>query len=86
MSAETRIIGILVKNRQQNIDRVQDTFTKFGCTIRTRLGINISRDYKVDNAGLILLELTGDVKEMEKLENALKMFTGVEVKKMAFEG
>jgi hypothetical protein len=65
--------------------KVQDTFTKFGCSIRTRLGINVSRDYEVHDAGLILLELTGDVTEMEKLENALKELEGVEVNKMVFE-
>jgi hypothetical protein len=85
MSSETRILGILVKNRQQNSIKVQDTFTKFGCCIRTRLGINISRDYNVNDAGLILLELTGDNKEMQKLEDSLKMIESVEVQKMVFE-
>lgn len=84
MKTETRILGIMVKNRQQNVLKVQDTFTKFGCSIRTRLGINVSRDYQVEDAGLILLELTGDVTEMEQLENALKILEGVEVNKMVF--
>ena len=84
MTTETRILGIMVKNRQLNILKVQDTFTKFGCSIRTRLGINVSRDYHVEDAGLILLELTGDVGEMEKLEDALKLIAGVEVNKMVF--
>jgi hypothetical protein len=84
MTTETRIIGILVKNRQQNSLKVQDTFTKFGCSIKTRLGINISHDYHVDDAGLILLEVTGEIAEMEKLENALKRLDGVEVNKMVF--
>jgi len=84
MTTETRILGIMIKNRQQNILKVQDTFTKFGCSIRTRLGINVSRDYHIEDAGLILLELSGDIAEMEKLENALKQFEGVEVHKMVF--
>lgn len=84
VDAETRILGIMVKNRQQNSLQVQDTFTKFGCSIRTRLGINVSRDYEVEDAGLILLELTGDIKEMERLEDALKKLEGVEVNKMVF--
>jgi hypothetical protein len=84
MESEIRILGVFVKNRTRNILKVQDTFTKFGCSIRTRLGINVSQDYKQDDAGLILLELTGDVNEMEKLENALKAQNDVEVKKMIF--
>jgi hypothetical protein len=83
--SETRIIGILIKKRQQNIEKVQNILTKFGCSIRTRLGINVSQDYKVEDAGLVLLELTGEIMEMEKLENALKTLEGIDVQKMTFE-
>jgi hypothetical protein len=83
-NGETCILGILVKNLQQNILKVQDTFTKFGCTIRMRLGINVSRDYQMEDAGLILLELTGEVTEMKKLENSLMKLQDVEVNKMLF--
>jgi hypothetical protein len=85
LAPETRIIGVFVKNRKKNSLTVQDTFTKFGCSIRTRLGINVSRDYKLDDAGLILLELTGDVKEMDRLEAALKEIEDIEVNKMVFQ-
>jgi hypothetical protein len=83
--SETRILGILVRNRRQNIEKMQDTLTKFGCSIRTRLGINVSKDYKVEDAGLVLLELTGEIAEMEKLEITLKSLEGIEVQKMTFE-
>lgn len=36
------------------------------------------------SAPLCSIELFGDVKEMEKLENALKKLEGVEVNKMVF--
>ena len=85
MTTETRILGILVKNRQQNIEKVQDTLTKFGCSIRTRLGVHVSKDYHVKDAGLVLLELTGEISEMEKLENSLKALENIEVQKMIFE-
>lgn len=85
MNNETRILGILIKHRDQNIDLVQDIFSKFGCTIRMRLGINISRDYNIRNAGLIILELTGDIKEMDKLEQALRQLHEVQVKAMIFD-
>jgi hypothetical protein len=85
MSTETRILGLLIKHRQQNIQLLQDILSKFGCSIRTRLGINISHEYKITDAGLILLELTGDIKEMDKLEDALRDLHEVQVKKMVFE-
>lgn len=83
--SETRILGILVRNRRQNIDMVQDVFTKFGCSIRTRLGINVSQEYSSKDAGLILLELIGDVNEMDKLEKTLKTLKNIEVQRMIFE-
>jgi hypothetical protein len=86
MDAETRVLGILLKQRHHNIDLVQDIFTKYGCSIRTRLGINISHEYNIPDAGLILLELTGDIKEMDKLEESLRDLHGVQVNKMVFNG
>jgi hypothetical protein len=85
MSNEIRVLGILIKHRNQNISLVQDIFSKFGCTIRTRLGINISHEYHIQDAGLILLELTGDIREMDKLEESLKDLHEVQVNKMVFE-
>jgi len=85
MKTETRILGVLVRNREQSIQKVQDTFTKFGCSIRTRLGINVSQDYDAKDAGLVLLELTGEIAEMEMLENAIKNIENIEVQKMIFE-
>jgi hypothetical protein len=85
MVTETRILGLLIKHRQQNIQLVQDIFSKFGCSIRTRFGINIAHEYNIKDAGLILLELTGDIKEMDKLEDALRDLHEVQVNKMVFE-
>jgi hypothetical protein len=85
MNNETRILGILIKHRNTNINLVQDILSKFGCSIRTRLGINISHEYNIQDAGLILLELTGDIKEMDKLEALLHEIHEVQVNKMVFE-
>jgi hypothetical protein len=84
MSSETRILGLLIKHRTKNIGLVQDIFSKFGCSIRTRLGINISHEYNITDAGLVILELTGDIKEMDKLEGALCDLHEVQVRKMVF--
>jgi hypothetical protein len=84
MKSETRILGVFVKKRNQSIALIQDVLTKFGCSIRTRLGINVSSQLNVPDAGLILLELIGDIKEMDKLEDALKEIHQVQVKKMVF--
>ncbi|MFP4489154.1 MAG: hypothetical protein ACLFN1_07605 [Bacteroidales bacterium] len=59
------IIAMLINNRSEIIDEVQKVLTLFGCTIRTRLGIN-EREHGEDT-GLILLELVGENAEMNRL-------------------
>jgi hypothetical protein len=81
---EIRILGLHVTDRVKESLKVQDTLTKFGCSIKTRLGLHeVTEDYCSTN-GLILLELTGDKTEMDKLENELMKIEGLIVKKMVF--
>jgi hypothetical protein len=82
---EVRILGIMVTNRIASSTSVQHILTKFGCSIKTRLGLHeVSSDNNC-NYGLILLELTGDVIEWEKLEAELLKLEGVITKKISFE-
>ena len=79
---ETVIIGIHIPESQEQGLLIQETLTSFGCSIKTRLGLNHADD---ENAGsLILLELTGDKNEQKNLIDALKKIRGIEVKKMEF--
>lgn len=81
---ETWILGISISDRLQAASEVQSVLTKFGCTIRTRLGLHEIVDEYVSPEGIILLELTGDPDEFMKLENELLNLDGVTVKKMVF--
>jgi hypothetical protein len=83
MESEIRIIGVLIKDREKEIGEVQRVLSKFGCSIRTRLGLH-ETDSDGKSCGLIILELNGDVKEMQALENNLKSIQGVEIDKMSF--
>ena len=81
---EVRIIGIYVSDRVREVARIQPILTKYGCTIRTRLGLHtIDQDYAIDT-GLILLELSGDADECLRLENELLAIDQLEVQKMVF--
>jgi len=84
MKKETWILGIYLSNRMNEASRVQSILTKFGCSIKTRLGLHEVTDSYCDTAGLMLLELTGDINECMKLENELLQIEGLEVKKMIF--
>ncbi|MEA3445026.1 MAG: hypothetical protein U9R19_09920 [Bacteroidota bacterium] len=78
---QIRVLGVLITNSQKEAGKVQYTLTKYGCSLKTRLGINIP-----DNkAGLMILELTGNTGEMDYLQNALEKLEGVQVKSMVFD-
>ena len=81
---ELIILGVLVQERENHALKLQNIFTKYGCTIKTRLGLNEVDLSAYKNAGLIILELTGDPEECIRLENELLSLDGVEVKKMIF--
>ena len=82
---EIWILGIHITDRVKEVSEVQSILTKFGCTIKTRLGLHEVKDDFCARSGLILLELTGSREEFIKLENELLMVKGLEVKKMVFE-
>ena len=83
-SKDIWILGVHLSDRSGEAEKVQAVLTKFGCSIRTRLGLHQVQDEFCSKAGLILLELTGDTNEFMKLENALLEIEGLEVKKMIF--
>ena len=84
MKKETWILGIKISDRMNEAIRVQSILTKFGCSIKTRLGLHDVTDSYCDSGGLMILELTGDAVECMKLENELLKIDGLEVKKMIF--
>ncbi len=84
MHKETWILGILITDRVQKVMDVQSILTKYGCNIKTRLGLHeVVRDY-CSRQGLILLELTGNTEDFYKLENELLAIPGLDVRKMVF--
>jgi len=81
---EIWILGIHITDRVKEVADVQSVLTKFGCTIKTRLGLHEVKDDFCARSGLILMELTGTREEFLKLENELLKVDGLEVKKMIF--
>lgn len=78
---EIRILGVLITDRTKDAGSFQYTLTKYGGTIKTRLGINIPDE----KAGLLILELIGDTNEMNNLQAAIEKIEGVEIQSMVFE-
>ncbi len=78
---QIRILGILVCDQSKDAGLLQNTLTKYGGSIKTRMGINIP-DIK---CGMVILELIGDTNEMDNLQAALEKIDGVEINSMVFE-
>jgi|APHig6443717817_1056837.scaffolds.fasta_scaffold97141_1 hypothetical protein len=83
--SQLRILGLRIDKPADRAMALQQVFGKFGCSIRTRLGLHTPDEDVVDRRGVILLELAGDLDEMDKLEVQLSSLEGVEVRKMIFE-
>ncbi|MBR1423944.1 hypothetical protein IJ579_00085 [bacterium] len=58
------IMGINVQNRQQEASKLQDFLTKYGCFIRTRIGLHPMDEYKCLNYGIILIEVVDKINEI----------------------
>lgn len=82
--SETRILGVMVSDRGTVARKVQKVLTKYGCSIKSRLGLNDLERDNCQECGLIILELTGDVGECLRLENELWAIDGVRIQKMVF--
>ena len=81
---EIRIIGIYISNRVKGASLIQGILTKYGCSIKTRLGLHEVDKDLCCQSGLIILELTGNIDECVKLENELLKIEGLDVQKMIF--
>ncbi len=82
--SEIRILGVHVRTRGEAARKVQEVLTKYGCSIRTRLGLHTPDTNLCKDCGIILLELTGNPDECLRLENELWSLDGVKVQKMVF--
>lgn len=81
MNERIEILGILIREPETKTHHLQDIMTSYGCSIRTRLGLNGSEYSK---NGLIILEMKGNDKDRENFLRKLNDFPGVEVQKMEF--
>lgn len=79
------ILGVHITDRLHHVETVQQLLTEYGCSIRTRLGLHEADKGFCSPNGLLLLEMTDDLKNADALAAKLNAVEGVEVKKMVFE-
>ncbi|HEY1406316.1 MAG TPA: hypothetical protein VF857_06890 [Spirochaetota bacterium] len=74
------IMIILVSHRSKSAVEVQRLLTEWGCSIKTRLGIHDGVGDRCTDTGLIILELVGDKKTKDDLDQKLSALDGVSTK------
>ncbi len=79
----TTILGINISNRLQSAIAVQEVLTKFGCIIKTRIGLHEEINGQCSPKGLILLEIIDDIKAID-VANQLCDIEEIEIQQMKF--
>lgn len=76
------IIAMRVGQRVQTAAAVQEALTRYGCFIKTRLGLHdIGEDYCA-NDGIVILQVCGQKADIEKMTAGLNEIEGVKAKLM----
>ena len=79
---ETSIMALTIDHRVAKAPVIQTILTKYGCIIKTRLGLHEANEESCSERGLIILHVSSDASEIEKLEKDLNIVEGVTVKYM----
>lgn len=79
----TTIIGIKVNNRIESAICVQEILTKYGCIIKTRIGLHEEINGQCSPRGLILLEIINDETAVD-IANELCDIEEIEIQQMKF--
>lgn len=76
------IFGIHVSSRVENVPALQAVLSKYGCNIRTRLGIHDADSTSCSPSGLVLVDVFGP--EIEDFYQELRAQKGLDVQRMDF--
>jgi hypothetical protein len=77
------IFGIHISHRTENVPALQATLTKYGCNIRTRLGIHDADRTSCSPSGIVLVDVFGP--ETEQFYTELSNLKGVGIQRMDFD-
>lgn len=79
----TTIIGIKISNRLESAVSVQEILTKYGCIIKTRIGLHEEINGQCSPKGLILLEIIDDAQAAD-ITQELCDIEDIEIQQMQF--
>ena len=79
------VLGVHITDRVHHAHVVQDLFTEYGCSIKTRIGLHDVSEKFCSSNGLVLLEMAGDEEPVFEMIEKLKAVEGIDVQQMVFE-
>jgi hypothetical protein len=79
------ILGVHITNRATRASEVNGLLSKYGCNIKTRLGLHHVTENVCGPNGLMLLEMFGDEATCHALQDELNALTGIEAKSIEFD-
>jgi hypothetical protein len=68
-----KLLLVKVGDRPKNALKVQEVLTRYGCNIKTRLGLHeFAPECEQEDEGIILLELMGKEEEIVRMKEELE--------------
>ncbi len=74
-----KLLIVKIGGRSHQATQVQESLTKHGCSIRTRLGLHETSPNYCAEDGLVILELANNPDDIEALKSDLEKLPGVTV-------
>lgn len=82
LSPVVTIATLFIDNREEVVSEMQGILSQYGCSIRTRLGLNEVIDGR--ETGIIVLELYGDPAEQNNLISKLSSSVNIRLSAVSF--
>ena len=74
----TAIMGIFIQNNQEENIKMQELFSKFGCSITTRICFNHRAEYSCAKNSIMIIEV---VEKINEIYDELSKYWNVQIMK-----
>ncbi len=78
------IIAVHITDRLKKVPAVQALLSKYGCNIKTRIGLHETSHEVCSANGILLLEMFGDTKKCLQLAVEMNRIEGITAKPIQF--
>jgi len=78
------LVAVKIGGRTEHAPEVQEILTKYGCSIRTRVGFHDTDENNCSTDGVVILQMTGKEDEIKKMLDELNALHEVSAKFIEF--